>query len=648
MGSVRIRPVAALVLAGVLALATALWGFDAGDGPAAAAGGGGPAARLAATAQVDGPVASGPARAGAPARGRSAFLLELATAPTTRTFDAVRPQGVAAARAAARTQLSRVVAAQARAISALPAGARVLYRTHSVLAGLAVTVAARDYDALERIPGVTAIHPVAPKSLDNASAMPLQSAPQAWVTHGGDLGQDSRIAIIDTGIDYTHADFGGPGTTAAYEDAHDHEADTADPSLYPSDKVVGGYDLVGDAYDADPRRRRLPARPAPRRQPAGLRGPRHARGRVGGRVRRERRRHDIRGRIRRDHALRRHEDRPRHGAEAKLYAYRVFGCTGSTDVAAEAIDMASDPNGDGDPSDHVDVINMSLGTTFGSADDGDAVAVNAAADLGIVVAVAAGNDGDFTDIAGSPGTAVKAITVANTQDAVSVVDGLTVTIGTGAPTTYAAERSVLYDWAHDADLAGSMVEAPAPNDTACDPYSGTPFTGKVVLVEWHDDAVNAGTECGSIQRAANLVAAGATGFVFANDQETFDAGINGSADIPGVIVTKTGGDALRAALDASTAVSVGSTAANAASLTFPDDDDKVAPSSSRGIHAAGDVKPDVAAVGTSVFSAAVGTGDDGVSDTGTSMATPMVAGLAALVHHRAPPTGRPSRSRRTS
>ena len=55
-------------------------------------------------------------------------------------------------------------------------------------------------------------------------------------------------------------------------------------------------------------------------------------------------------------------------------------------------------------------------------------------------------------------------------------------------------------------------------------------------------------------------------------------------------------------------------------------------SSARGQHGSdGFIKPDLAAPGTEIVSAAVGTGNKGVSFTGTSMATPHVTGIAALV-----------------
>ena len=64
-----------------------------------------------------------------------------------------------------------------------------------------------------------------------------------------------------------------------------------------------------------------------------------------------------------------------------------------------------DPNGDGDFSDHMDVINMSLGANEGFADDADDVAASNAASIGVVVCSAAGNAGDSYYIHSSPAAA---------------------------------------------------------------------------------------------------------------------------------------------------------------------------------------------------------------------------------------------------
>jgi hypothetical protein len=101
--------------------------------------------------------------------------------------------------------------------------------------------------------------------------------------------------------------------------------------------------------------------------------------------------------------------------------------------------------------------------------------------------------------------------------------------------------------------------------------------------------------------------------------------------IPGVLVAKSGGDAIRAELVAGHTVTISGTVANGFAQFDASQNDTVVGFSSRGINDRGNVKPDVTAVGVSVFSAGSGTGNQGLNDSGTSMATPMVAGTAALV-----------------
>lgn len=572
-----------------------------------------------------------PVQAGAPISGRSTYLLKLDAAPTSRAFRRARVDGLGAAKSAARSQRGRITTVQAAVARSLPARTPVLYRTHSVLAGLAVQSDVENFGELKDIPGVTAVYPVAPKKFENSYALPLQGAPVAWSSPGGDLGDGVKIAIVDTGIDYTHAGFGGPGTVGAYETARAGEAGPPDPGLFPNAKVIGGYDFVGDTYNGDRSDPAYQPIAHPDDNPLDCEGHgSHVAGSAAG-LGVAANGSTYSGAYDESTDFGAMKIGPGMAPGAKLLAYKVFGCGGTTSWIAAAIDKAADPDGDGDPSDGADVINLSVGSSFGSAEDGDSVAANAAVDLGISVAASAGNDDDRTDISGSPGNASKVITVANSQDAASRIDGTTVSID-GSPDTFGSTRSVEYDWAEDPDLSGTVVRAPSGNRTACTAYPSGTFSGQIVLVEWTDTNL----ECGSVARSGNLAAAGAGGFIFASSEETFSAGITGSAVIPGVLMVKSGADEIRDALDANQTVEVQSTSANAVTQNFPANDDKVSQSSSRGIHAAGNVKPDVAAVGTSVFSVGAGTGAEGASESGTSMASPMVAGLAALVRSANP------------
>ena len=64
---------------------------------------------------------------------------------------------------------------------------------------------------------------------------------------------------------------------------------------------------------------------------------------------------------------------------------KVFGCNGPTNEVIDAIEWAVDNN--------MDVINMSLGSPFGSPDAPDAVAAENAAHDGVIVVASSGNEG---------------------------------------------------------------------------------------------------------------------------------------------------------------------------------------------------------------------------------------------------------------
>ncbi|GAB2473088.1 S8 family serine peptidase [Jatrophihabitans fulvus] len=570
--------------------------------------------------------------AGVPKKGTYSFLLQLDTASTaTVQRTAQRQSGKAAGKSAAKKQLGRIRTEQTRVAGDLPANSRVLYRTHSALSAVAVRTNVANYDRLTKIGGVTAVYPIAPKKPTNSYAVPFQGAPQAWEAYG-DRGQNATIGIIDTGIDYTHADFGGSRDTADYETAQS-AAQQTNPTVFPTDKVIGGYDLVGDDYNADPASESYQPVPKPDANPLDCNGHgSHVAGSAAG-FGENGDGTTYTGAYDTNTPFTGMKIGPGMAPLAKLYAFRVFGCDGSTDVTGAAIERAIDPNQDGDTSDHVDVANLSLGSDFSSPQDADTVLVKKATDAGVTMVISSGNNGDLYDTGGSPGNAPSALTVAASQDAQAVVDALNITDPAAAQ--YAAERSIAYDWATKPDLAGSVYKLSSANPYGCQPLAGADADnakGKIVFVEWNDSA----PECGSVARSGNIAAAGGTGFIFGSNAENFSAGITGSAAIPGVLVAKSGADAIRGQLAGGQTVTVGSTEANGVKQDDPALNDTLTDFSSRGIRGADNVKPDVTAVGGTVFSAAVGTGSDGVNESGTSMAAPMTAGLAGLVASQHP------------
>jgi subtilisin family serine protease len=335
-------------------------------------------------------------------------LVELAGEPTVQTFLRYRA-GTARAQATllAQDQLRRVDAAQEALLAMAPlADAQVIYRTQRVYNGVALLVDPDKIEAIHQLPGVAAVHPLPTFTIERGRTTPFLGAPALWqdlYTLGLD-GTNVSIGIIDTGIDYLHTDFGGPGNGYELNDT----TVITDIPYFPSVKVVGGYDFAGDYYDG-----RAAGNPIPEPNPDPMdcwgHGTHVAGIAAGYGVLQNRTTYT--GPYDESLSFSQFLIAPGIAPRAQLYALKVFGCSGVSQLVVPAIEWAVDPNGDGDFSDRLDVINLSLGSSFGAASEPTAVAADNAVAAGVVVVASAGNSGDIYYIVASPGVANGAISV---------------------------------------------------------------------------------------------------------------------------------------------------------------------------------------------------------------------------------------------
>ena len=155
------------------------------------------------------------------------------TADTGRRAYFVQFEGAGAAQLAKRAGgLSRGVAvAQSRrdqvdglAGTALAAARRVdgqatrLFTVSNAVPGMGIRLDAAGVKALAALPDVVKVSRISRRPRPTPTP-PTWSAADTWQSPGS-TGKGVRIAVIDTGLDYTHADFGGPGTVEAYDEAH--------------------------------------------------------------------------------------------------------------------------------------------------------------------------------------------------------------------------------------------------------------------------------------------------------------------------------------------------------------------------------------------------------------------------------------------
>ena len=252
--------------------------------------------------------------------------------------------------------------------------------TH-LLNGLAARVTREAVKEIEKLPRVKRVWRDEKVQVCLNQSVPLIGGDRVW----SDLNTTGRgmiVAIVDTGIDYTHPDLGG--------------------CLGVGCKVIGGYDFVhGHPYPMDD----------------------HGHGT------------HVAGIVAANGYLK------GVAPDAKLMAFKVLDQWGSgamSDVIA-AIERATDPDGNPETDDGAHIINLSLGGT-GDPDDPVSQAVDNAVAAGVVVVVAAGNSGSGYETIGSPGAARQALTVG----AADKSDGLAWFSSRGpAPITYQIKPEVV-------------------------------------------------------------------------------------------------------------------------------------------------------------------------------------------------------------
>ena len=469
-------------------------------------------------------------------------------------------------------------------VLALDPNARILGQTQLVLNAVFVEVDRSALDALAGNPAVQRIVPVANYELDLSETVPYIGA--TAVQADGVDGSGVSVAVLDSGIDYYHAALGGSGNPADY--AAD-DPNIIEPGTFPTAKVVGGYDFVGSLWPAAPEA----FDPDPLDDgPAAGHGT-HVAHIIGGA-----------GSV---------------APGADLYGVKVCSSISSSCSGLALImgmEFSVDPDMDGDPSDAVDIINMSLGSSYGQAFDDDlSAAVDNATALGVLTVSSAGNGSNKPYVNGTPSSAPTALSVAQTQVPSAALQLITVD-GEDYP-------AVFQPWS--VPLAGVVsgdvqyADGAGGNLNGCAPFAPGSLTGLIVLVD--RGACNFTLKIKNIGDAGGV--AGIIGLIAPGAPFSGGDGGDGPITIPGYMISQADSNAIKASLPASGEIDP----ANQLPLVG-----QMVGSSARGPQheATTLIKPEIGAPGASV-SANAGTGTGEGPFGGTSGASPMVAGSAALL-----------------
>ncbi|WP_088043327.1 S8 family serine peptidase [Bacillus sp. EAC] len=190
-------------------------------------------------------------------------------------------------------------------------------------------------------------------------------------------GKGVKVGVIDTGLDYNHPDLSGE-----YQGGKDFVDNDNDPM----ETVYSDWLAAKNANDNLPSDQKDPNFPTDYRNYITSHGT-HVAGTIAGQSRNNSP-FAVRG----------------VAPDVQLYAYRVLGPHGGADEdVIRGIEQSY--------TDGCKVINLSLGSPVNDSLSSSAIAINNITDLGVTAVIAAGNSGPAVGTLGTPGAAAKAITV---------------------------------------------------------------------------------------------------------------------------------------------------------------------------------------------------------------------------------------------
>ncbi|WP_176547230.1 S8 family serine peptidase [Bacillus sp. AFS053548] len=475
---------------------------------------------------------------------------------------------------------------------------QITYSYQNAFNGVTITLPANqikqllDFDMVKAVYSDTTIQVKPPVEVVNEEAQTkVDSIPFLKIDQlhkEGYTGKNIKIGVIDTGIDYNHPDLKG-----AYKGGYDFVDNDSDPmeTTYAQWKASKKSEFLnGSSYYTD----------------HGT----HVSGTIAGQAKNNSN-YKVTG----------------IAPDSDLYVYRVLGPYGSGQNSAVIAGI------DKSVADGMNVINLSLGTSLNNPLEATSLAIDNAVLSGVTAVVAAGNSGDGMYTLGSPGAAALALTVGASSASTKVTTFVSKFVENGKDTASTLQL-MTKKWTDDfAGLSGKTFDVVNVGEGGATDYTGKNVQGKIAFVARGTYAL--------IDKMNYAKQNGAAGVIIYNNNATegqipYYLG-ESNDNIP--VFSMTNKDGLAANdlfANGTPTVTLGDIGEGEIS------GDELASFSSRGPSGTlYDIKPEVTAPGVSVLSTVPSyiNNKNDVTDyssaylrmSGTSMATPHVAGIAALL-----------------